>query len=299
MAAFAKIFKIHPLTVEDILTEEVREKCELFKHYYFVAFRSFQESMNIYGDHTHFQPLNVYSIVFKTGIVTFHSDFHSLANNTLRKIDQLKSNLKLTPDWINYSILDEVTDNFGPLLRQIELEVESIDELVLILKGNDQADMLRRIGYARKRVTAILRLLSTKPDVIKALTLRYEDRVLKPSLRKGKDIKLYLSDIQDHLITMVQNLLHYEKVLSRAHSNYLAQISIEMTQVSNRINDVVAKLTAIASVLLPMNVISGMWGMNVKVPGQDVENLNWFFSITACMIVIALGVFLFVRRYYR
>ncbi len=54
------------------------------------------------------------------------------------------------------------------------------------------------------------------------------------------DQGLYLSDIQDHLITMTQNLNHYEKILSRSHSNYLAQISIEMTDANNQINDVLS-----------------------------------------------------------
>ena len=85
---------------------------------------------------------------------------------------------------------------------------------------------------------------------------------------------LYLSDIQvrtfantdmshalkvdqDHLITMTQNLNHYEKILSRSHSNYLAQISIEMTDANNQINDVLSKLTALGTVLVPMNLITG------------------------------------------
>jgi magnesium transporter len=46
--------------------------------------------------------------------------------------------------------------------------------------------------------------------------------------------------VQDHLITMTQNLNHYEKILSRSHSNYLAQISIEMTDANNQINDVLS-----------------------------------------------------------
>lgn len=87
---------------------------------------------------------------------------------------------------------------------------------------------------------------------------------------------------------MTQNLNHYEKILSRSHSNYLAQISIEMTDANNQINDVLSKLTALGTVLIPMNLVTGMssqphrqiedidecnpglWGMNVHVPGQDV-----------------------------
>lgn len=67
---------------------------------------------------------------------------------------------------------------------------------------------------------------------------------------------------------MLQSLNHYEKISSRSHSNYLAQISIEMTQTNNEINDVLSKLTALGSVLIPMNLVTGLWGMNVQVPGQ-------------------------------
>ena len=57
---------------------------------------------------------------------------------------------------------------------------------------------------------------------------------------------------------MTQNLNHYEKILSRSHSNYLAQISIEMTDANNQINDVLSKLTALGTVLIPMNLVTGM-----------------------------------------
>jgi hypothetical protein len=58
---------------------------------------------------------------------------------------------------------------------------------------------------------------------------------------------------------MTQNLNHYEKILSRSHSNYLAQISIEMTDANNQINDVLSKLTALGTILVPMNLVTGMY----------------------------------------
>lgn len=77
-----------------------------------------------------------------------------------------------------------------------------------------------------------------------------------------------MATLADHIITMVQALNHYEKISSRSHSNYLAQISIEMTQTNNEMNDVLSKLTALGSILVPMNLVTGLWGMNVLVPGQ-------------------------------
>ena len=96
---------------------------------------------------------------------------------------------------------------------------------------------------------------------------------------------LYLSDIQDHLITMTQNLNHYEKILSRSHSNYLAQISIEMTDANNQINDVLSKLTALGTVLIPMNLVTGLWGMNVHVPGEDDQSVSTPVSNSCASVV--------------
>lgn len=68
------------------------------------------------------------------------------------------------------------------------------------------------------------------------------------------------------------------RLLSRAHSNYLAQINIRMNERQEQTADVLGKLTVLGTIVLPMNIITGMWGMNVQVPGQKVDNLIWFWS---------------------
>ncbi|KAG9317791.1 magnesium transporter [Chiua virens] len=223
MRVLSKVFSIHPLTTEDIQMEEAREKIELFRNYYLVCFRSFDQDP--YSP-TYLEPLNMYIIVFREGILSFHFSPTPHPQNVRRRIKQLKDYINVTSDWISYALIDDITDAFGPLIQSIEYEVDSIDELVLILKDAEQSDMLRRIGTCRKKVMGLLRLMGNKADVVKGLAKRCNEhwRVAPTS-----DIGLYLSDIQDHLITMTQNLNHYEKILSRSHSNYLAQISIEMT----------------------------------------------------------------------
>ncbi|EAU84426.1 manganese resistance protein MNR2 [Coprinopsis cinerea okayama7 len=265
MKMLSKVFSIHPLTTEDILMEETREKIELFRNYYLVCFRSFDQDP--YSP-TYLEPLNMYIIVFREGTLSFHFRPTPHPQNVRRRIKQLKDYISVTSDWISYALIDDITDAFGPLIQSIEYEVDSIDELVLILKEAEQSDMLRRIGTCRKKVMGLLRLMGNKADVVKGLAKRCNEnwRVAPTS-----DIGLYLSDIQDHLITMTQNLNHYEKILSRSHSNYLAQISIEMTDANNQINDVLSKLTALGTVLIPMNLVTGLWGMNVHVPGEDIK----------------------------
>ncbi|KAG8820391.1 CorA metal ion transporter [Serendipita sp. 399] len=218
MRTLSKCFGIHPLTAEDIQMEETREKIELFRNYYLFHFRQSPHPQNV-----------------------------------RRRIKQLKDYISVTSDWISYALIDDITDAFGPLIQSIEYEVDSIDELVLILKEAEQSDMLRRIGTCRKKVMGLLRLMGNKADVVKGLAKRCNENW---SMAPKSDIGLYLSDIQDHLITMTQSLNHYEKLLSRSHSNYLAQISIEMTDANNQINDVLSRLTALGTILIPMNLIT-------------------------------------------
>jgi len=111
--------------------------------------------------------------------------------------------------------------------------------------------MLRRIGLARKHVTTLLRLLTDKSEVIKTLIKRIN------TLTPNSNNLLYLSDVQDHVITMVQNLHHYDETLIRANSNYLAQISIEITLATNDTNDIANKLSVLGSIFLPLSLISG------------------------------------------
>jgi magnesium transporter len=86
--------------------------------------------------------------------------------------------------------------------------VDSIDELVLILKESEQSDMLRRIGYCRKKMMSLLRLLVAKSDVIKTLIKRGEEKYVlsddatnknnRPNV--SKDVIIYLGDIQGNKI---------------------------------------------------------------------------------------------------
>ncbi|KAF9193154.1 CorA metal ion transporter [Haplosporangium sp. Z 767] len=264
----SQVFRIHPLTTEDILMEEGREKCEMFLNYYFVCFRTFVLDPN---SHNYLQALSVYTLVFPGGIISYHFRPVPHCRNVRKRIRHLKERMEVTPDWINYAIIDDIVDTFAPLIRQVETEVDMIDELVLILKESEQTDMLRRIGNCRKRVMSLLRLLTGKADVIKGLIKRYEGRMGRKNIG---EIGLFMGDIQDHIITMLQNLSHYEKILSRSHSNYLAQINIEMTSASNETNNVLTKLTVMGSIVLPMNLVTGLWGMNVPVPGQETEDLK-------------------------
>lgn len=335
------------------------------------------------------EPLNVYILVFRTGVLTFHFAPTPHPINVRRRARLIRDYMDVSSDWIAYALIDDITDAFAPIIEIIEDEVYDIEEAILRMHNPDlhnsdddsdddsdlsdfeadyeekiktsqdklqqrtrslstvgqdantfadkhaksnvtfngrhkdnsensslfshgtsytgksmdsdsssssdsisiasniilwkrKGDMLRRIAECRKRVMSVSRLLGSKADVIKSFAKRCnEDWEVAPR----SDIGMYLGDIQDHIVTMVSSLNHFEKLLSRSHSNYLAQINIDMTKVNNDMNDVLSKITILGTAVLPLNVITGLWGMNCIVPGQYYNNLAWFFGIVGFMIL--------------
>lgn len=100
----------------------------------------------------------------------------------------------------------------------------------------------------------------------------------------------------DHIITMTQNLQTFEKILSRSHGNYLAHLSVDSMQANNRINKLLGRLTLFTVIIVPMNVVTGLWGMNVPVPGRDTQNLAWFIGIVGVIVGWAILLFLLLWR---
>ena len=96
----------------------------------------------------------------------------------------------------------------------------------------------------------------------------------------------------------ILTLMMPHSLLSRAHSNYLAQINIKMNERQEQTADVLGKLTVLGTIVLPMNIITGMWGMNVLVPGQDQDNLTWFWCISAGLLVFGVSCFFIAKRVY-
>lgn len=278
------------------------------------------------------KPLNMYIIVFHEGVLTFHFSPTTHPINVRRRARLLRDYITVSSDWISYALIDDITDGFAPMIEAIEDEVNEIEEEIMRMNSGEissdessdeeeedaasskssnsdssssasgsqvwreRGDMLRRIGDTRKRVMSLLRLLGSKADVIKGFSKRCNEQW---EVAPRSEIGLYLGDIQDHIVTMVQSLNHYEKLLARSHSNYLAQINIDMTRVNNDMNDVLGKITVLGTIVLPMNIVTGLWGMNVFVPGQEQDGLTWFWSITLSLFLFGCLGWIFMRKIWK
>ena len=322
MKMLAKAFGIHPLTAEDIRMQETREKVELFKSYYFVCFHTFEADKE---SEDYLEPINVYIVVFRDGILTFHFSPLTHPASVRRRVRQLRDYVDVTADWLCYAMIDDITDSFAPAIQAIEYEADVIEDAVFTSRESDFSRMLQRIGESRRKVMTLMRLLSGKADVIKMFAKRCQDDanfeykgargrfnendVSYSTLSSGSrvytnmqagdiqkqhnfgnarpraEIALYLGDIQDHIITMFQNLTAYEKIFSRSHSNYLAQLQCESLGENNKVTQMFSKVTIIGTMLVPLNLVTGLFGMNVKVPGQD-SHIAWFYGILGVLLLL-------------
>ncbi|KAI5950057.1 hypothetical protein KGF57_004402 [Candida theae] len=327
MKMLAKAFGIHPLTAEDIRMQETRE-VELFKSYYFVCFHTFEADKE---SEDYLEPINVYIVVFRDGILTFHFSPLTHPASVRRRVRQLRDYVDVTADWLCYAMIDDITDSFAPVIHGIEYEADAIEDAVFTARETDFSNMLQRIGESRRKVMTLMRLLSGKADVIKMFAKRCQDEAAfgykgaqwkvpqgggSPShsvsneasgvgtnsrdyvaadnhgvetnnARPRADIALYLGDIQDHIITMMQNLNAYERILSRSHSNYLGQLQCESLGESNKVTKLFSKVTIIGTMLIPLNLVTGLFGMNVTVPGKDAS-IAWFYAILGILIALLI-----------
>lgn len=145
MDEISKVFGLHPLTTEDILTEDTREKCEVFTRYVFVVIKTFDSDQY---KSTFLSPIPVYIVIFDECILSFSSLSNPHSRNVRQRIDQLSSygDVSMTTEWINYALIDDITDSFIPLMTILELEVDAIEELVLVpaMKNDYQVRHLRK-----------------------------------------------------------------------------------------------------------------------------------------------------------
>ncbi|KAI0639473.1 hypothetical protein C8Q77DRAFT_1214024 [Trametes polyzona] len=148
MCAIGKLLHLHPLTLEDILTQDPREKLELFPKlgYYFISFRAIESQktrerlrniLSVDDEDLHLTDegvvgeVNVYLIVFREGICSFHfADIAEHVDRVRTRIMLLGESINTSSDWIAHGILDSIVDSFFPFLEVIEREVLDIENIV-------------------------------------------------------------------------------------------------------------------------------------------------------------------------
>ncbi|KAJ1948114.1 CorA metal ion transporter [Linderina pennispora] len=308
-------FQLHALTVEDIVNESDRDKIDVFDDYIYIVYRAIRSTYGMsesemltagsVGDDACAIASDHFAILLReNAIITIHHD--ARRQHTYPVISRLVAihsavagdssvlaGLTVFPPYVAYAIIDEITDHMSPRIVEIERQVDAIDELVLLLTQTEQEDMLRRIGERRRQILCMWRLVQAKPEIIHTLVRVIQSDSVLPQL--GDEVAQYLGDVSDHLMAILNTCSHAETVLARAHSNYLAKISLELSRATFNSNATTERWTMLGTIVVPINIVTSFLGVNLKIPGQDRDDTLNFFIVMACMAVYTITTLAFWR----
>jgi len=188
--------------------------------------------------------------------------------------------------------MDGIADIYMGMVDQVVREADSLEDLVMLLTGVDQTELLERIGYANRLAGFIKSGLYSKMEILSSL---------QQNEKIPKHIQLYLQNVSDHVVRSDQKLKLARATIGSLNEAYLAKVSIELSEAANRMNVVMRRLSALSAVFLPLTLVSGIFGMNVRVPGMigmpgTPDGFQWFVGIMIFMVLVALGIALSFKK---
>lgn len=243
-ALLEKVFKFHPLAIEDTLNPNSRVKLEEYDGFLFIIVRGVALAAST-EDPYDLETKDLYCFLGKSFLVTVHA-------GPMPSVDRAANHIRRSPDLLDrgiervlHAVLDDTVDSFFPILAQIDEFIDSLEERVFI-KFDEEA--LRDLFQVKRLVLSLRRYLQPSREVMNVLTNR-------PSGLLTPDVQIYFRDIYDHVLRINDALDTYRDLLSSTMDAYL-------TQVSNRLGTTTKALSVVATMSLPFVVVSGMWGMN-------------------------------------
>ncbi len=269
-----KIFDIHPLVLEDILNTEQRPKIEDYDNYLFMVFKIFyyEEDLN------EVQSEQV-SIIFSSKyLITFQEKEDSLFKPITERIKSAKGKIRKSgTDYLAYSILDAGVDSYFNLLEVIGEKIENVeDELI----REPVSENLHTIHQLRREMIILRKSVWPLREVINLME-RGDSVYIK------KSTGIYLRDVYDHTIQIIETIESYRDMVSGMLDTYLSSVS-------NRMNEVMKVLTIIATIFIPLTFIAGVYGMNF----HYMPELSWkwfypfgFWTIMASIVAVMIVYF--------
>jgi len=275
IAGICNFFHIHPLVQEDIVNSEHRPKIEDYTDYLFLMLRTFRLNKNT--DLLEDEQISI--IIGSSYILSFQESGHPLFESILTRIHNPQSRIrKEGADYLAYSLIDVIVDNYFIVLEALGEKIETLeDDLV----SQPNVDSVKKIHILKREMLFFRKALWPLREVIGFLS-RGESPLVKNSTL------LYLRDIYDHTIQIIDTLETYRDILSGMLDIYLSSISIRM-------NEIMKLLTVISTIFIPLTFLVGVYGMNFK----NMPELGWqwgYFALWGIMIGLSLAMARFFRK---
>ena len=276
-ALLEKVFRFHPLSVEDTLSPDGRVKYEEHATYALVVVRAVR-FLTETDDQYDIETFNLWCFLGRNYVVTVHGPHAPGVDATFDRLDRAPDVLERGAGRLAHQILDATVDAYFPITEQVDVFVDGLEERVFV--QFDQ-DALRDIFSVKRLVLDLRRRIAPMREVFNILQSR-------PSTLIAPETQLYFRDVYDHVIRLNDSLDTNRDLLSSTMDSYLMQIS-------NRMGLVTRGLTVVATLSVPFVVVSGMWGMNFS----EIPLSGWphgFWVMLAAQLALGFALIWVLRR---
>jgi len=268
-------FDLHPLVMEDIVNTTQRPKIETYDGALFVVTKMLTwdaAAARVHCEHVSF-------VLLGGCLLSFQEVSGDVFDTIRQRIRSGKGRIRAAgADYLLYALLDALVDYYFVVLEAIGDQIEDLQDMQT---AGPAPDTPRRIGHLKRQMVTLRRAIWPMREAMGALT-RDEQALIEA------DTRVYLRDLYDHTIQVIETAETYRDGLS-------GTLDIYLSSVSNRMNEVMKVLTIIATIFIPLTFIAGIYGMNF----ERMPELKWYYGYPAAMavmLVIAVLMLVYFRR---
>jgi magnesium transporter len=278
------VFGFHPLAIEDTISYQQRPKIESYNHvgdacrqgYFYMVIHG--PDLDTFREHLTTRELDMF--VSERYLVTIHDDQFKSIQEPLAKA-AVDPGLVLDPgiDLLLHQILDKIVDGYLPILDYLQEAIDLLEEEAV---EDPKPSLLGRISARKRELLDLRRIISPQREVLAQLT-----RGDVPFIREGT--RIYLRDVLDHLVRATEMIELYRDLVVGTRDIY-------MSSISNHLNQIMKTLTVITVIAVPLNVLTGFFGMNFDhIPGLHSAGAFWA-AVVLMAVAVGFAVLIFRKN---
>lgn len=273
-----KSFGLHPLVAEDIASTGQRPKMEDFEDYIFVVLRMLRFDNK--ENETKTEQISL--ILGRNFVVSFQEDEGDVFDHLRERLRSNKGRIrKMGSDYLAYSLIDSIVDNYFIILETLGEAIEDIEERLVT---NPTSATLQTIHDLKREMIFLRKSVWPLREVINKL-----ERSESPLINKSTYI--YLRDVYDHTIQVMDAVETFRDMLS-------GMLDIYLSSVSNRMNEIMKVLTIIATIFIPLTFVAGIYGMNFQYMPELGQTWSYPAVLILMLVVAMLMVAYFRKRHW-
>lgn len=270
---FGRAFNLHQLALEDLRKQGQRPKLDRYgSQHMIVAYEADSDMDSALSE--------IHLFVGPNWLLSVHWSPTPGLDEARRRFGSGTGEGVDTSGELLYTLLDAAVDSFFPLLDAISERIDALEDRVL--EGEADRGSLREILLLKRRLLELRRALGPMRDVANGL-LRRDIEAVRPETMP------YYQDLYDHLVRVIDQVDLYRDLLA-------AVLDGRLSVVSNSLNSVMKRLTAITVLLMAPTLIAGIYGMNFRAMPELDWALGYPFALGLMLASAALAAFFFWRR---